>query len=341
MKRIPSPWLAATVAVLVGTWLTAAQAGAQEPRGGERGGGGAGGSGAAGARGDSSGGGSASAGGSSASGGGSASGGSSTISSGGGGFNGGGVRSGAHGGGATGGSGMRRETDSGSRVGSIGGDRSSRANSGAGSGTASGTSAAGGGPGDGGRAATRGDDTGRSGRTLDANDGVPSYARPRDGRTVIGTATPRGTGTTPGTPGVVVVIPGGYYGGGFYDPYGYDAYGYGGLFGYGYGSSYGYGGYYDPWYGGYPSYGQSGATSTYQDEGTLKLKIKPREAEVYVDGYYVGIVDDFDGLFQRLRIETGPHRVEVHAPGYEPLAFDVRISPDHATTYQGELKKIQ
>ena len=69
--------------------------------------------------------------------------------------------------------------------------------------------------------------------------------------------------------------------------------------------------------------------------------MNPSDASVYVDGYYVGIVDDFDGLFQKLHIETGAHRVEVRAPGYEPLVFDIRISPDHSTTYQGELKKIQ
>ena len=130
-------------------------------------------------------------------------------------------------------------------------------------------------------------------------------------------------------------IPGGYYGGyGYYDPFGY---------GYGYGNGYGYGGYYggfyDPWYGGYPTYPQSSYTSG--DEGSLRLKIKPSQGEVYVDGYYVGVVDDFDGIFQRLHLDSGVHRIEVRAPGYETLSFDVRISPDHTTTYQGELKKIQ
>ena len=67
----------------------------------------------------------------------------------------------------------------------------------------------------------------------------------------------------------------------------------------------------------------------------------PREAQVYVDGSFVGTVDDFDGVFQRLHIDSGPHRIEVRKQGYEPLAFDVKVSADHITTYQGELKKIQ
>jgi len=159
---------------------------------------------------------------------------------------------------------------------------------------------------------------------------VPAYARPRDGQPVVGTAVPRSS--VPPTTGGGVYIPSGYYGGyygGYYDPWWYaGGYGYGGY----------YGGYYDPWYGAYPSsYPQ---TTRSDDEGALRLKIKPREAEVYVDGYYVGVVDDFDGIFQRLHIDSGPHRIEVRAPGFETLAFDVRITPDHSTTYQGEMKKL-
>jgi hypothetical protein len=187
-------------------------------------------------------------------------------------------------------------------------------------------------PADGSRATAR-DGSGRNGRTIDATDGVPSYARPRDGKPAIGTATPRTSAPGGGTSTGSVYVPAGYYGGGLYDPYGFGLGTYGG---YGYGGY--YGGYYDPWYGGYPTY-QSNAVD--KDEGALRLKIKPREAEVYVDGYYVGIVDDFDGIFQRLHVESGPHRVEVRAPGYEALAFDVRITTDQSTTYQGELKKIQ
>ena len=34
----------------------------------------------------------------------------------------------------------------------------------------------------------------------------------------------------------------------------------------------------------------------------------PSEARVYVDGYYAGTVDDFDGLFQRLNVSPGRTR---------------------------------
>jgi len=142
----------------------------------------------------------------------------------------------------------------------------------------------------------------------------------------------------PPTGGGGIYVPGGYYGGGYgyYDPWGYGYGGYPGAGGFG---GY-YGGYYDPWYGGYPADPQGGGYGSYDEEGTLRLKVKPRDAEVYVDGYYAGQVDDFDGIFQRLHLDSGPHRIEVRAAGYETLTFEVRITPDHTTTYQGEMKRL-
>ena len=82
-------------------------------------------------------------------------------------------------------------------------------------------------------------------------------------------------------------------------------------------------------YGDYGSYGYP--------VGELRLKVEPRDAQVFIDGYYAGRVDDFDGVFQSLRLEEGEYQVEIVLPGYEPLAFDVRIFPGEKTTYEGDL----
>jgi hypothetical protein len=159
-------------------------------------------------------------------------------------------------------------------------------------------------------------------------------ARPREGRATTGTAVPRGSVPRPPQNDRPVVVPV-YYGS-------YWPWGFGGL---GYGAYYGsYGGFYDPWYGGI-GYGSSGygypqSAYSYRDDGDLRLKIRPREAQVFVDGYYVGIVDDFDGVFQRLHLEAGPHRIEVRAPGYETLTFDVQIRFDDTTKFEGDLRRI-
>ncbi len=173
------------------------------------------------------------------------------------------------------------------------------------------------------------------GRTQDGEGeraGVPRYSRPRDpDQPTQGTAVPRPPNSRPGgaTGGTTYIIPGWFSGGlGFGYPYG------GGYYGW-------YDPWYDPWYGGYPSVGGGYSQSSFSDEGALRLKIKPRDAEVYVDGSFVGMVDEFDGMFQRLHIDSGVHRIEVRAPGYEALVFDVRIVPDRKTTYQGEMHRIQ
>jgi hypothetical protein len=124
-----------------------------------------------------------------------------------------------------------------------------------------------------------------------------------------------------------VIVPG--YGYGLY-PWGFGGLGFGGY----------YGGYYDPGYGGYAPYPQGGSFSS-DDQGALRLIVKPEAAQVYVDGYYAGIVDDFDGIFQRLHLPSGPHHIEVRAAGFEPLVLDVQIQRDQTTTYRGELKPIQ
>jgi hypothetical protein len=53
----------------------------------------------------------------------------------------------------------------------------------------------------------------------------------------------------------------------------------------------------------------------------------PPDAQVFADGYYAGIVDDFDGAFQRLTIEDGPHQIEIRGPGLPPMTFDVNVQP--------------
>jgi hypothetical protein len=123
-----------------------------------------------------------------------------------------------------------------------------------------------------------------------------------------------------------------------------------------YPSYWSYGHYYDPFYFhlGYLAYSPWGwmpafygypygyAAGSYQahgyDIGRVRLKVKPRDAEVLVDGYYAGTVDDFDGMMQSLRLDSGSYRIEIRKPGFETLYFDVRVQPDRTITYRGEMR---
>ena len=71
--------------------------------------------------------------------------------------------------------------------------------------------------------------------------------------------------------------------------------------------------------------------------GDIRLQVRPRNAAVYVDGYYAGIVDDFDGVFQRLTLEVGPHEIELDAPGLAPQLFDVYVDPAQTVNLRTEL----
>ena len=70
--------------------------------------------------------------------------------------------------------------------------------------------------------------------------------------------------------------------------------------------------------------------------GGLRITGAPRDAQVFADGYYVGIVDDFDGIFQHLNLEAGPHHIEINEPGLQPVAFDVNIAPGRTVTFRAD-----
>lgn len=70
--------------------------------------------------------------------------------------------------------------------------------------------------------------------------------------------------------------------------------------------------------------------------GGLRITGASRHAQVFADGYYVGIVDDFDGIFQHVNLEAGPHRIEVVEPGYEGIQFDVLIEPGRTITFRAD-----
>jgi hypothetical protein len=88
----------------------------------------------------------------------------------------------------------------------------------------------------------------------------------------------------------------------------------------GYYGYYGYG----PAYFQYPIYAGRGR---YDNSGSVRLQISPRQAEVFVDGYFAGTVDDFDGVFQRLNIEPGDHEVQVYLAGYRSFTQRIYLQP--------------
>jgi len=92
------------------------------------------------------------------------------------------------------------------------------------------------------------------------------------------------------------------------------------------------GGYfYDPFYGPYPWWPRSaygwGYYPVFDYRAEVRIQATPREAAVYVDGFYAGIVDDFDGTFQRLPLTPGGHRIELFLDGFRTVRKNLYLQP--------------
>lgn len=84
----------------------------------------------------------------------------------------------------------------------------------------------------------------------------------------------------------------------------------------------------------YPAY------RNYQPESHLRLNVRPRDASVYIDGYFAGTVDEFDGKLQRLHVEPGEHEIVIYLEGYRSLTQRLYLSPNSTRTIDGRLQKL-
>jgi hypothetical protein len=72
--------------------------------------------------------------------------------------------------------------------------------------------------------------------------------------------------------------------------------------------------------------------------GGVRIQGAPEDAQVFADGYYVGVVDDFDGAFQHLNLQAGPHRVESRDPRFPTVTFEVNVQPGQTITYHAGIQ---
>ncbi len=71
---------------------------------------------------------------------------------------------------------------------------------------------------------------------------------------------------------------------------------------------------------------------------TLKLKIKPKRAAVFLDEKYVGHAGEFGGAFRSMKISPGKHRIRVELPGYRTFDTEVNLLASQETEVKTELK---
>ena len=107
-----------------------------------------------------------------------------------------------------------------------------------------------------------------------------------------------------------------------------------------------YRGFYHPYHLGfgqwypYPVFGFPPGLYPHDAAVSLRLQVTPREASVFVDGYAAGVVDDYDGVFQRLRLVPGPHEIVIHHPGHRSLRQNIYYNPGSTHTIRHRLDPL-
>jgi hypothetical protein len=94
-----------------------------------------------------------------------------------------------------------------------------------------------------------------------------------------------------------------------------------------------------------PAYPQSGyppqgsISPSQPNTGGMSFEIQPSNAQVYVDGQYVGTVGQFSPTSQPLGLTAGRHHIQITAPGYRTMDFDADIVAGDVLPYQGTLER--
>jgi len=105
------------------------------------------------------------------------------------------------------------------------------------------------------------------------------------------------------------------------------------------------GGYfYDPFFGPYPWWGGGVYRYPYfpvlDRRAIVRLQVTPRDAAVYVDGFYAGIVDDFDGVFQGLPLPPGGHTIDIYLDGYRNVRRALYLAPGSSLKLREQLARL-
>jgi hypothetical protein len=100
---------------------------------------------------------------------------------------------------------------------------------------------------------------------------------------------------------------------------------------------------YDPFwapypYGEYPYFGVAPVeASPFAD---VRVLATPKEAQVYVDGAYAGVVGDFDGAFSHLHTTAGGHAITLYLDGYRTVTRNVYVAPDTTLKLRLAMEKL-
>jgi hypothetical protein len=89
--------------------------------------------------------------------------------------------------------------------------------------------------------------------------------------------------------------------------------------------------------------GKTGTEPTYQLDlnktGFLSVQVEPKDASLYVDDSFYGMVSQFSNAESSIVLRAGSHKVEIMRPGYKPYSETVVITGDKAKEINVKLEK--
>jgi hypothetical protein len=105
------------------------------------------------------------------------------------------------------------------------------------------------------------------------------------------------------------------------------------------------GGYfYDPIFGPYPWWPRTlypyRYFPHYDERAHVRMRVLPDHAAVYVDGFYAGVVDDFDGVFDGLPLSPGGHSIVFFLEGYRTVRHNLYVPPGTSFSIREQLEPL-
>ncbi len=114
-----------------------------------------------------------------------------------------------------------------------------------------------------------------------------------------------------------------------------------------YGHHYSYGYYGHPFYGpgyGFGGYGSFGNRTERSHLGAVRIEVNPKKSrediQVFLNGAYAGVVDNFDGSAQRLYLVPGEYELELRLDGYDSIRMTLYASAGTTHKIRGEMKRL-
>ena len=102
--------------------------------------------------------------------------------------------------------------------------------------------------------------------------------------------------------------------------------------------------FYDPWWSPYSAYGVDRYAVTpigvARHSADLRVEVTPKQAGIYVDGYWLGPAGNVEGALKRLHTTPGGHEITLYLDGYRTVREDIYVRPESTFDLHETLGKL-